>query len=212
MVEKRLYTVLVLALPFLLGQSGLEMEPEWKPRLLAGEIIVRSVHETDAGGAARAVALMHAPARQVWDTLLSCEQAMVYVDGIRSCDVLEWVGNHSQTRQVVKRPWPLGKLDIVFESTYLPYREIESRLVEGKLDRFESHWWFEEDGDTLLVEYAVLMKPSMPAPKLLVRHYLRKKLPDLMACLRGLADASGTAELRKSDLGRCPNEPPGVSR
>lgn len=210
-MNKRLYILLGLSLPFLSGQASLDVEPEWLPRLQAGEIIVRSVREFESGGAARVVALMHAPARQVWETLLSCEQAMVYVDGIRSCEVLEWVGNRSRTRQVVKRPWPFGELDIVFESHYTPYREVQSRMVEGELKAFETHWTFEPVDDYLLVEYAAHLQPSLPAPKLLVRHYLRKKLPDLMACLRGLANASGTPALESEDLARCPNDPPGAA-
>ena len=208
-MKKRLYILVGLSLPFLSGQASLDMEPEWLPRLQAGEIIVRSVREFESGGAARVVAVMHAPAQRVWETLLSCEQAMVYVDGIRSCEVLEWVGNRSRTRQAVKRPWPFGELDIVFESKYVPYREVESRMVEGELKVFETHWTFEPVDDYLLVEYTAHLQPSLPAPKLLVRHYLRKKLPDLMACLRGLADASGTPELASEDLARCPNDPPG---
>ena len=39
------------------------------------------------------------------------------------------------------------------------------------------------------------------------RHYLRKQLPDLAACLRGLADGSLTAKQQKSDLARCPQKP-----
>ena len=207
-MKKRLYILTALSLPFLAGQTSLNTEPEWLPRLQAGEVIVRSVRETESGGAARVVALMHAPARQVWDTLLTCEQAMVYVHGIRYCEVLEWVGNRSRTRQVIKRPWPFGELDIVFESHYTPHREVESRMVEGKLKLFETHWTFEPVDDYLLVEYSAHLQPAVPAPKLLVRHYLRKKLPDLMACLRGLADASGTPELASEDLARCPTEPP----
>ena len=208
-MTKRLHVLLCISLPFLAGQAaGLDVEPEWMPRLKAGEVIVRSVHETESGGASRVVALMHAPAWKVWDTLLSCEQAMIYVQGIRSCEVLEWVGNRSRTRQVVKRPWPLGELDIVFESHYAPYSAIETSLVEGGLDRFESYWSFEPAGDFLLVEYAVYLKPSMPAPRLLVRHYLRNKMPDLVACLRGLSDASGSPGQRQQDLARCPGETP----
>jgi hypothetical protein len=208
-VKKRLYILVGLSLSFLSGQASPDTDPEWLPRLQAGEIIVRSVREFESGGAARFVALMHAPARQVWETLLSCEQAMIYVDGIRSCEVLEWVGNRSRTRQVVKRPWPFGELDIVFESHYTPHREVESRMVEGNLKLFETRWTFEPVDDYLLVEYAAHLQPALPAPKLLVRHYLRKKLPDLLACLRGLADASGTPELESEDLARCPNDPTG---
>ena len=212
MVRKLSFAVVCLSSPLLVGQADFVPEPEWMPRLRSGEVIVRSIHETESGGAARVVALMHAPAQQVWDTLLSCEQAMIYVHGIRSCEVLEWVGNRSQTRQVVKRPWPLGELDVVFESHYTPYREIESRMVEGNLDRLETHWTFDPVDAGLLVEYAVTLKPSIPAPKLLVRHYLRKKLPDLVACLRGLSDASGTPGQSARDLARCPNDPAATLR
>ncbi len=82
--------------------------------------------------------------------------------------------------------------------------------MDGKLDAFEARWSFEplaEGG--LLVEYAIHIEPAVPSPRLLVRHYLRKRLPDLLACLRGLARASGPADQARNDLARCPGEPPG---
>jgi hypothetical protein len=101
----------------------------------------------------------------------------------------------------------MGRLDIVFESFYTPYSEIESRLVEGKLDAFDAHWSFKDvEGEGVLVEYAIHIKPAGPSPRLLVRHYLRRRLPDLVACLRGLSQASGSAAQARADLGRCPGD------
>ena len=55
-------------------------------RLERGEIILYETRTDDSGGAGRVQALVHAPAADVWAVIISCEQAFLFVDGLKSCE------------------------------------------------------------------------------------------------------------------------------
>lgn len=171
-------------------------------RLMDGEIVMSSAHDA-SGGAARVAALLHAPAERVWNTLLSCEQARVYVPEMTHCEVLEFDGERGKINHVIDQPWPFPALDIVFESHYEPYDTITSTLLTGTLSDFRAEWRFQARGQAVLVEYTVHIEPAYPVPGFLVRHYIRKQLPDMIACLRALADGSGSPAQHHKDRSRC---------
>jgi hypothetical protein len=54
-----------------------------------------------------------------------------------------------------------------------------------------------------LVEHELQIRPAAPVPRFLLRRNLERNMPDLLACVRALADGSGTEALRRSDLARC---------
>ena len=173
-------------------------------RLRAGEVVARSIRDDNSAGAARVLALFQTPAKRLWDVLLSCEQAFRYVKGMTACEVLESDGPKSRVQHIVKRPWPLSPLDIVFEASYDPYSTIDFRLLEGNLDRFEGQWRFSETEHGLLLDYEVHIKPKVLAPRFLIRHSIRRQLPNLIACLRALSNGSGSPEQQATDQARCP--------
>ena len=150
------------------------------------------------------MALFQSPAEELWDVLLSCEQAFLYVKGMTGCEVLESDGPTSRVQHVVKRPGPLSPLDIVFEARYEPYSTIDFRLLEGNLDRFEGQWQFKETEHGLLLDYEVHIKPRGLAPRFLIRHSIRRQLPNLIACLRALSNGSGSPQQQTTDQARCP--------
>jgi len=47
------------------------------------------------------------------------------------------------------------------------------------------------------------VRPAAPVPRFLVRRNLRGSMPDLLACVRALANGSGSDDLRRQDLARC---------
>ncbi len=198
----RLFPILFLAFYSCLAAD--ELQEALMPRLQAGEVVVRSIRDEESGGAARVMALFQTPVEQLWDVLLSCEAAFEYLKGMTGCKILESEPRRNLVNHVIKRPWPLSPMDIVFEAHYMPYSRIDFRLVEGNLDRFEGQWRFIETGDGFVLDYEVHAKPAVPAPRLLVRHSIRQRLPDLVACLRGLSDGSGSEEQKTTDLDRCP--------
>ena len=67
------------------------------------------------------------------------------------------------------------------------------------------------DDKGVIVIHEIRVQPRIPVPRWLVRRSLRKDLPDMLACIRGLAKASGDDRRIADDLNRCPGIYPGYS-
>jgi ribosome-associated toxin RatA of RatAB toxin-antitoxin module len=177
-------------------------------RLLAGEIVAHESRGDTGGASAHMEVLMRASPRAVWQVIVSCDRAFAYVDGLQSCEVLEDTGPRALVRQVVDQGWLSPTYDFVFESLRQPYERIDVHLVEGNLRALDALWIFEETPEGTRVDYQLRIQPSLPAPRFLVRRNLRRGMPDMLACIRGLADGSGSAAGKREDLARCPGAPP----
>jgi len=177
-------------------------------RLLAGDIIAREAAGDTAGALVRMQMWVHAPARAVWDVIVSCELAFAFVDGLRDCAVLDDTGERALVRQVVDQGWLTPTYDFVFESLRTPYLRIDVHLVEGNLRELDGRWTFNEGPAGTLVDYQLRIQPSVPAPRFLVRRNLNRGTPDMLACIRGLAGGSGSPERERQDLERCPGPLP----
>lgn len=175
-------------------------------RLSDGEIVLLDYATNQAGGSSRVQALVQAPARSVWEVITSCEQTFIFVDGLKRCEVLEDSGERAVVHQVVKRNWLVPTQDFVFESLREPYQGIRFNLIEGNLKAMEGRWRFIETPEGLLVDYAIRIRPGLPVPGFIVRWVMRKGMPDIIACIRGLANGSGSLDQRKNDLDRCRGE------
>jgi len=175
-------------------------------RLDDGEIVLLDFDTDQAGGSSRVQALVQAPARSVWEVITSCEKTFVFVGGLKQCEVLDDSGDRAVVHQVVKRGWLVPTQDFVFESLREPYQEIRFRLIEGNLKAMEGRWQFTETPEGLLVDYAIRIRPGLPVPGFIVSWVMRKGMPDIIACIRGLADGSGSLDRRQKDLGRCRGE------
>jgi len=186
--------------------NGAEPSPDQLNRLLAGEVVSHAVESGKAGSSARMQILAHAPAEAIWNVIISCEKAFVFVDGLEVCEVLEDSGDRALVHQVVKRGWPIPTQDFVFESLRNHYREIGFQLVEGNLKSLEGSWRFDETAEGTLVDYRISLQPAIVAPKFIVRRSIEKGMPDLLACIRGLAGGSLSEEQAREDLQRCPGE------
>ena len=178
-------------------------DPAVLARLAAGEVVARETRGDPQGGSARMQVLVHAPARAVWAVIVSCELAFRFVEGLQACEVLEDTGDRALVHQVVDRGWLTPRLDFVFESLRRPWDRIDFRLVEGNLKAMDGSWRFEETAAGTLVDHEIRLRPQAPAPGFLVRRNINRTMPDLLACVRGLAGGSGTEEARQRDLGRC---------
>ena len=185
---------------------AVDSEPgDLQDRLRAGEILLQDTRTDEAGGAGKAQVFAYTDARAFWDVIVSCDLSFVFVDGMRACETLEESGDRALVRQVIKKHWLLPKIEYSFESIRRPYEEMTFELVEGDLDIMEGSWRFTPVTDGTLVEYEARIKPSFPVPRWLIRRTIRKDTPDLIACIRGLANGSGSEQLLESDLERCPN-------
>lgn len=190
--------------------AGVEIAPaaEEEARLANGEILARDVQGDRGGGAVHMQLLVRAPARAVWDVIVSCDLALHFVDGLERCEVLEDGGSRVLVRQVVSQGWPVPRHDFVFESLRRPYERIDFGLVEGNLKEMSGAWSFTERPDGTLVDYEARIRPAFPLPAFIVRRALGRGTPDLLACIRFLAAGSGEEAAGAADRARCPGPVP----
>ena len=106
-------------------------------------------------------------------------------------------------RQSVDKGWAVPRVDYVITVRRVPFSRVDFSLVEGDLRVMEGGWRFVESGDALLVTHEIRVQPAFPVPRWLLRRTLRKDLPDMLACLRGLTGGSHEAT-GTDDLARCP--------
>jgi ribosome-associated toxin RatA of RatAB toxin-antitoxin module len=176
----------------------------WK-QLLAGEILVESVRTDEAGGAARVKALSYGSSEALWAVIISCEDAFRFVRGMQICNVLEDDGGHALVHQGVKQSWILPRLDFTFAAIRKPFTAIDFQLVEGDLRTMEGGWRFETlpEIDAVIVTHEIRVVPQFPAPRWLVRRSIGRDVPEMLACIRGLAGGSGSGKQQDLDLGSC---------
>jgi len=202
MKSRVILTSLVLAMVF--GPAGAaEPADGISQRLGRGEIVLLEAESGESGGSARVQALVQAPAESVWDVITSCEQSFVFVDGLKQCEVIADRDNRAVVHQVVKKGWLFPKQDFTFESLRQPYREIRFKLVEGSLKAMDGHWRFSDTPGGLLIDYSIRVRPGLPVPGFIVSWVMRRGMPDLIACIRGLAGGSGSPDQVQDDLRRC---------
>lgn len=183
-------------------------------RLKRGEILLQTIQDEKPGGAARVTALFHTSAQAVWDVIGYCRNAFVYLRGLKSCEMLEGDQFQMTKRHRQRSNWYTPTLDFTFEASRDAGGYGEAHLVGGDLKVLEGQWKLvpQEDENSLIVTHEIRVQPKIPVPKWLIRRSLRKDLPGMMACIRGLAGASGNNSHIESDLNRCPGEIPGTHK
>ena len=177
-----------------------------------GEVMLQTIHGEKPGGAARVTALFHGTADDVWNVIGDCKYEFIYVRGLRNCEVLEPGQTQMLMRHRLRNSWYTPTLDFTFEVIRKPGNLGEAHLVEGNLHVLEGRWRLVTLGDDkgVIVIHEIRVQPRIPAPRWLVRRSLRKDLPDMLACIRGLAKASGDNRRMVDDLNRCPGDKSGV--
>jgi ribosome-associated toxin RatA of RatAB toxin-antitoxin module len=212
-VKKALLPIvgLTTALAWQAAESA-STDAELHGQLLAGQIVTMESSSDQAGASGRMQMLVRAPARAVWEVIVSCELAFAFVDGLERCEVLEDTGGRALVHQVVNQSWLIPTYDFVFESLRMHYRRIDVRLLEGNLKALEGYWSFQETDEGTIVDYQIRIEPSLPAPRFLVRRNISKGMPGMLACIRGLAGGSLSPALEQQDLARCPGPLPAAER
>ena len=191
--------------------DGTVSSTEAMARLRKGEILAEDARTGEPGGAARVQTLMHSDLQELWAYISSCDSAFKYVKGMRECELLavEHGVNSDTTRlhQVVKKSWVVPGIDYIIEVRRQPPHRIDFKLIEGNLKALEGGWRFNvlPDEQGIVVTHEVRVQPDFPAPRWLIQRSMRKDVPDMLACLRGLTDGSGDFP-RSEDLKRCPKQ------
>jgi len=180
-------------------------------RLRGGEILIENARTDESGGSVRVQALMHSELTEIWRFIASCESVFKYVQGLRLCElisVVEGPGMDTTTlRQSVKKSWIIPKIDYTMEVRRHPMEKIDFNLLEGDLKAMDGGWRFSvlPDDQGIVVTHEIRVRPSFPVPRWLIRRSIRKDIPDMLACLRGLTGGSGKFPVEQ-DLKRCPKE------
>jgi hypothetical protein len=177
-------------------------------RLKRGEILLQTVHAEKSGGAAQVTALFHTSVDAIWDVIGYCKNEFVYVRGLELCELVKPGLAVMQKHHRVNNNWYTPTLDFTFEATRVSPNHGEFRLVGGDLKVLEGQWIFETlaDSDSVIATHEIRIRSRLPAPRWLVRRILKNDLPDMMACVRGLARASGDDDRLADDLKRCPGD------
>jgi len=182
--------------------------------LKRGKVLLQTLDDERPGVAARVTALFQGDAEAVWDIIGYCKYEFVYMRGLKLCEMLE--GNQFQMtmRHRIRNSWYTPTMDFTFEAKREPGGDGQALLVSGDLKVLEGRWKLMPftDGHSLIVVHEVRIQPKMPAPEWLVRRSLSRDLPDMLACIRGLAGASISKSHIRDDLNRCPGDISGLSK
>ena len=184
--------------------TALTIGGERLQRLESGEVIVDEQAESADGASVVAWIFIHAPVQRVWETIISCVQAERFVAGLRLCQVIEETGDYALTRQIVDKGWSTPRLDYTFSTKREPYRRMQVELASGNLRTLKGDWIFESMNDGVLLQHRIELRPLAPVPRWLVRRNLRKDLPAMLTCIRGLVSGSGTHEASAHESAQCP--------
>jgi len=173
-----------------------------------GDVLLQIVHENKSGGAARVSALFHSDANAIWNIIGYCKYAYIYLKGLKLCEVLEPGLIRTKLHHRVKNSWYTPTLDYAILASRAPGHQGSFRLVSGNLKILEGQWTLKPlaGADGFIVTHEIRIQPKFPTPKWLVRRSLRRDLPDMMACIRGLAYGSGDGTRMAHDLERCPRK------
>lgn len=175
-------------------------------RLQAGEILYEYTHMDESGGALQAKILVRAGLEEIREILKGCGKAFVFVDGMEQCEILERSENHVLIHQVVDTGLLAPELDYSYEAKSRSKTQMSFKLVEGNLSVMQGGWQFEEIAEGVYATYEMRVRPGFPIPRFLVRMSLRRMIPDMLACIRGLLDGSGGPGQIQKDLKRCPGD------
>jgi len=190
----------------LLAAPAPRVDDSLMPLLRRGEIVMESNTSDENGASVSLLAFIRAPVERIWEIIISCRYVHAFVAGLEFCQVLQDSGDYALTRQVVDKGWTTPRMDFTFETRRQPFRHMEFQLTEGNLKSMHGSWDFAIYPDGVVVRHELALQPLLPAPRWLVRRNLKKDLPDMLRCIRGLASGSGTDDEIRADLAQCPGK------
>ncbi len=204
---KRLALCCLTILPItVIADTNIPLNAQKLRQLRSGDILHEYVRMEESGGAVQAEVFIQTSVDKVWEILQGCGKAFLFVDGLEQCEIVSRSAENALVHQVVDTGFFAPMLDYSYRSVNQPFSRMEFNLVEGNLRVMQGSWDFESLPDGLLVTYNMRVQPGFPLPRFLVRMSLRRMIPDMLACIRGLVDGSGTTERKQQDLARCPGQ------
>jgi hypothetical protein len=182
------------------------IDPNKLPLLLAGDIPYEYTRRDEPGGSIRLEILVRADVSELWSILTGCGKAFIFVDGLEQCDILEQTQSHAIIHQVTDPGILVPVQEYTYKSSFQPFTRMDFDMVSGTMKAIDGSWQFVNIADGVVVIYNMHVQPSLPVPRFLVRMSIRNNMRDMLACIRGLVDGSGSSQKRQQDLQRCPGE------
>jgi hypothetical protein len=209
-----LLVLIVIASPQRSEAASTDLGDDDVARLRRGEILLQTILEEKSGGAARVTALFHSDVNTIWNIIGYCKYEFIYVRGLKLCEVLVPGQYYTEVHHRVRSSWYTPTMDFTFEASRTSPTHGEFHLLGGDLEVMEGQWNFVPlaDTDSIIVIHEIRIQPRIPSPKWLVRRVLKNDLPDMLACMRGLAKASGDDDRLVDDLRRCPGDTAGATK
>lgn len=205
-MSRYLLCILVLLSAPVYARAGDGLKPGNLPLLLAGEIPYEFTRRDEPGGAIRLEILVRADVGVLWNIVAGCDKAFIFVDGLELCEMLESTPDHALIHQVTDPGILVPVQDYTYRSSFQPYSRVDFEMVSGTMKAIDGSWQFAEIDEGVVVTYDLHVQPSLPVPRFLVRRSIRNNMRHMLACIRGLADGSGSPRERQEDLKRCPGE------
>jgi hypothetical protein len=196
-LQTRAYPLVLLALGLLpplmaVAQSEWTADPQVRQRLAAGEVVVAAATPADPQhprGHIQAAVRVAASPEAIWKVLIDCQQAVLYVPGLRGCRRVNAApdGSWAEIEHVVHYSWALPTVRYVFRAEYQRPHRIDFHRVSGDLKEEKGTWLLapSPDGAATVVQYEVYVDPGFWIPQFLLQRSLRKDLP---AALNGLRE------------------------
>jgi hypothetical protein len=204
-----LLSVLLVIAACSLTASAMALPDQQKlSRLETGEVTVETIRADESGGAARFQIYMKATIDDIRSVINSCENAYLFLNGLKVCEVLEQEGNRTLTRQVVKTSWLIPRQDFTFRTLRVSDRRSEFQRTAGSPRVMEGSWEFTELSGGIVATHELRIKPSLPVPRFIVRHLMQKSMPKMLTCMRALAGGSLSKTQQAADFASCPKPPP----
>jgi len=181
----------------------------------SGEVIVEILYKGQPGGAARVSAMFSGNGEALWDVIGDCRYELIYVNGLQECEVLQSGNSNMIIRHRVRNSWYAPTLDFSFTADRTADGKGVARLLDGNLKLLESSWEVTplegvgtliESERASIVTHEIRVQPKFLAPRWLIRRSLLRDLPDMLACVRGLANASAGQPEVLADRQRCPGD------
>jgi hypothetical protein len=147
---------------------------------------------SDQGGAASAEVRIHATREVLWRVLISCDEALAIVPGLKACEVLETAPDQSwqRIRQIVDYSWLVPRVNYVMQANYKKPEAISFEKVAGDPMRMHGSWTLQSEGDYTMARYEVNFTPGFWVPHWFVRTSLKRDLPKMLRALRAHAEAA----------------------
>ncbi|MEE2787014.1 MAG: SRPBCC family protein [Myxococcota bacterium] len=183
--------MLVLAIAPLVSATP-TLTPSQRVQIEQGEVVVQLLKPTDDSGvAARAIAVIKAPPKDVWPVLRDCQHYKDFMPRTQASEVRSRVGHMQICYTKVDMPFP-------FSDLWAEVKSVEKigddgsfarrwSLIKGTYRRNNGSWTVRpwgSGGDHSLIVYQVDLDPETNVPDFIIRKAQTSTLPDVFDAIR----------------------------